>query len=49
MFFFLTCVKRLVALCLNARGASEKQRRRLRWRKGHRGGDKERKRCHLLS
>lgn len=46
---FWTCVKRQVALCLNAKGASERLRRRLRRRKGDIGGDKERKRCHLLS
>lgn len=44
--FFWTCVKRLVALCLNAEGVSEKQLRRLRWREEK---IKERERCHLLS
>ena len=39
-----TCVKRLVARCLNAMGTKQKPRRRLRWRKGDRAGDKERKR-----
>lgn len=46
---FWTCVRRLVAMCLNTRGACKKPKRRWRWRKKDREGDKEGKRCHLLS